>query len=554
MILHKYIYRVLIGLLVITFFVVGVYIFMITVLDSQSVTLPTLLNTKSAYPSITFNKAHKITINGSTKAVWNSYQFQEEDFEEGQNVISIERQSLFGVHGFNKDYSIFVDRVSPKLELISNIPQEVINQSSIDIYLQQEIGATLLYGDKKIEPKDKKINIPLKSGINTGKLSTIDRYQNVSKVVDFSINNLTQTKYKINKCDKFSYALDTSQLQIGYSGVEGRPEITNESDIYFGQANLAKCDGSEIKVPIYPVGFKASCWNCDKKDNYITISNLQKVVNRPFPENQLKYPYVSKASEYLGKSGIVGDLIKKINPSEITTDGKVTSVLQVWLGYDFSIGEKQYQVTGSADINDPKFTNFEQDFMFVIDHLYLTDLAVPQKNVHSDLKQQGIFKVDEFVGLQFKYDPEWKISYQINKDNGLVKGTKLKSLTNEVLLEKGAYSMIITQSLKDKIGTCSNPFNIEDKKYYNEKLIDGVKLLIPLITQNKIEIGNANRDKALVVTENQYGATVGNCIFNSGVYDYKVTINGYDKGKPVTTFDEMIEGEIINIISSVTWF
>jgi hypothetical protein len=554
MILHKYIYRVLIGVLAIIFFIVGVYIVMVTILQSQSVSFPALINSKSEYPALSFTKAHKISVNGSPKAIWNSYQFKAEDFEEGQNIISIERQSLFGVHGFTKDYSIFIDRVDPQLELISNIPQEVINQTSTDIYLQQEVGATLFYGDVKIEAKDKKINIPLKSGINNGRLKTIDRYQNISKTVDFSINNLTQTKYKTNKCDKFAYTLDTSQLQLGYSGVEGKPEITNESDIYFGEANLAKCDGSETRVPIFPLGFKASCWNCENKDSYITITNNQKIVNRPTPDNQLKYPNIAKSSEYISKSGIIGDLVKKINLSEKTTDGIVSSILQVTLNYDFTINEKLFQVSGSANINDPKYANFEQDFMFVIDHIYPTDLSIAQKNPHSELKLPGQFKVDDFVGLQFKYEPDWKVSYQVKKDNGFITGTKLKSQSNIVLLEKGAYSMTISQSLKDKQGTCSNPFELESKRNYSEKFIDGIKLLIPLVSKNKSKIGNNPTNKVLVVSENQYGVTVANCIFTSGVYDYSITINGYDIGKPVTSFDEMIEGEIINIISSISWF
>lgn len=556
MVLNRYIYRLLVGLLCIAAVTFVIYVVVVFALQAQNTSLPNSINSKTPNPYVSFDKTHKISINGSQKAIWKSYQFKSSDFIEGQNIITIERHSIFGIHGFSRDYSVFVDRVSPKLELISNIPQEVINQTSIDIYPQQEIGSILYYNGTTMDLKDKKVSINLKSGLNTGKLSLVDRYQNSSEILDFSINNLTQTKYKLNKCDKFSYALDMTQLQIGYSGVEGKPEITNESDIYFGEANLAKCDIGEIRIPIYPIGFKANCWNCDKTDNYINITNIQKTVNRPTLENQLRYPNIARAEEYISKSGIVGDLVKKINPSEKIVDEKTINTLQVSLTYDFSIGEKQYQVSGLVNTNDPKYANFEQDFMFVIDHIYLADLSISQKNPHSDLELPGLFKVEEFSGLQFKYQPDWKVTYQLNKDNGLIKGSnKLKAQSNTVLLEKGAYSVNISQSLKDKLGVCNYPIDVEKTKmYYNEKFIDGIKLQIPLLTQIKSQPDSLGLDKAIVINQNQYGATTANCIFTAGVYDYSIVINGYDKGKPVTAFDEEIEGEIINMISSIKWF
>ncbi|MBC7472129.1 MAG: hypothetical protein H7196_02600 [candidate division SR1 bacterium] len=555
MILNKYIYRLLVGLLCIAAVTLAIYAFMVFGLQSQNVSLPNIINNKAPNPYISFDKTHKISINGTQKAIWKSYQFKSSDFTEGQNIISIERQSIFGIHGFSKNYTVFVDRVAPELKLIANIPQEVINQNSIDIYLQQEIGTTIYYNDVKADFKDKKLSVNLKSGLNRSKLSVVDRYQNSSKVFDFSVNNLNQTKYKLSKCDKFSYTLDTTQQQIGYSGVEGKSEITNESDIYFGDINLAKCDSSEIKVPIYPLGYKANCWNCDKTDTYINITNTQKTVNRPTLENQLKYPNISKAEEYTGKSGIKGDLLKKINLSEKTVDGKTVSILQVFLTYDFLIGEKQYQVSGSVNINDPKMTNFEQDFMFVIDHIYLADPSDPHENFHSDLKLPGLFKIEEFNGLEFKYQPDWKVTYQLKKDNGLLKGSKLKAQNNIVVLEKGGYSVTILQSLKDQLGVCNNPIDLEKvKTNYNEKFIDGIKLLVPLVTKIKTQPSGSVFNKALVVNQNQYGASTVNCIFTAGVYDYSITINIYDDSKPVISFDEEIEGEIINMISSIKWF
>jgi hypothetical protein len=556
MVFNKLFFELVLLLLIIGFAVVGVYTMLLTILNAQTIYVPAVINSDTQYPLLIFSKSHSVNINGKQKAVWNSYQITQKDLVEGVNTIMVQRQTTLGIRGLEKVYKVFVDRTSPKLELVSLIPQEVVGLYELDIYLNQEEYSKLFYNDFKLDPKDKKVTIPLKAGFNIGKFTSVDTNQNISKPLEVVINNIFETRYKYTKCNQIGIALDTNQLQIGYSSLEGKAEITNENNPEFAKLNLPQCESkSDTQISILPVGAKAKCLKCNDNNEYITISNTKGILNRPPILDQLKYPNVVKSNEYISKSGLIGDFIKKRTNFDLADkDGKVNPISEVSLSYEFIIDGEPFEIAGTEDTNNPINANFEADFMSVVDHVYITNRSQDQNNGHTDNQQLQQFKVNDFLGLQFQYQPDWKVSYELEKVGPEISDKKTQNVSNIVVLEKGAYTIEIIQSLKDKGGQCSDPYKPETKKYYTERFIDGVKLLVPLVTQTKSQKIFDKDINLIVVGQDQYGNTVANCLFKVGQYDYRITISTDDKDKPLNDFDKSIEKEIIELLTSIKWY
>jgi hypothetical protein len=531
---------------------VGSMYLLFETIKTESITLPTKLNSTDIAPNIFLKKVHNISINGKNKAVWNSYQTKFADFVEGENTITIQRESKFGLKGAISEYSINVDRIAPILKITYNQPTELVNQSSVDIEIEQEPKSEIYVGDMYTILVNGKVNIPLQPGENTPDIRIKDEFGNLTKNQDFKITNLTGGQYQQSSCGDLIYTIDTSKVQLGYSGVENRPEVTNETDKYFAQANTAQCQTNSTKVPVYPLGSKAYCWNCDGGYSYISLTNQPNILNRPKVEKELVYPNVVKALEYDTKSGIKGDLVTQQQDINYTIENVPKQRKLQTFSFEFIHKETTYKVFASGDINLPKFANLEQDFMFFIDHLYTFGLNKIESNNHVDGSETKEFNDSSFGGMKLNYQSDWKLSLIKGNDYLPINGRPFDP-SNILIAEKGVYSVSIFQTEKNKGGYCGLTFEDSNKKYYTEKEIDGQKLQIPLATVLKTQLGQGGDNNVIQVKQNENGLFVGNCKFTIGNFDYLISVLGGDKGKNVTEFDIKVEKEILDLLSSIKW-
>jgi hypothetical protein len=518
----------------------------------ENTSLPDKLNSTTPNPLISFKKTHKITINGQQKSIWNSYQTLASDFIEGRNIITVQRESKFGLKGVQVEYVINVDRVAPELKIGYNKSNELINQKNISLQIDQEPRSEIYLDDKIIKATEGKITVPLSSGENKPDISIKDEFGNITKNNNFNVTNIVGEQYQQATCGDLLYTLDTSKTQIGYSGVEGRPEITSQTDTYFADFNKNKCSQGQTFLSVYPKGAQALCWNCDGGYTYINLYNTPSIVNKPNASKALEYPNVVSASEYTTKSGISGDLVKQIKDFGYTVNNQQIYVKNLTITFEFMYKNTTYQVVGNSNINNPKLANLVQDFIFFIDHLYSADLEKAPNIQHSDGVDLKEFKDASFNGLKFNYQTDWKVVTSKNvEDTYDDSNSRVNSST--IIASKGPYSVSIQQVEKDKIGTCETLFDDENIKYYKELNIDGEKLQVPIASLNKIIVGNVVNDFVLRLYKNKNDTLVGGCNLAIGKYDYRVAVGGGDRTTALTNFDIQASKELLELLNSIKW-
>jgi hypothetical protein len=515
-------------------------------IKTESINLPNKLNSTASNPIISFKKTHKISINGQQKSIWNSYQTQSSDFVEGRNVISVQRESKFGLKGIQAEYIINVDRIAPELKIGYTKSNELVNQKNVTLQIDQELRSEIYLGDKIITADDGKIDIPLFPGENIPNISIKDEIGNITKNNNFKIMNLVGEQYQQVVCDDLLYTLDTTKTQIGYSGVDGRPEVTPETDIYFADLNKPKCSQNKASVSVYPKGAKAICWNCDGGYTYINLYNTPNIINKPRAEKALDYPNVISASEYTTKSGITGDLVKQIKDSSYVRDSVKIEIKNLIITFEFSYKGTAYQVVGNANINNTKLINLEQDFMFFIDHLYSSDFEKVPNIIHSEGTDSKEFKDAAFNGFKFNYKLDWKISIDKDDENRS-NDSNVRVASNRIIASKGPYTVYIQQTAKNGIGTCGTLFDDETKKSYKEIDIDGEKLQMPFSANNSFNTF------VLKEYKNEIGAIVGKCNLTIGDYDYQLTVYTGNLTNDKTKFDLQTSKELFELLDSIKW-
>jgi hypothetical protein len=525
----------------------GTSLFLKSYLKTEDATLPQVINSTIMYPNLEFKKAHKIKINNQEKAIFRSYQIQPTDLKEGENIINISRKSLFGLSGPEKSYTVFVDRIKPEIKLSGTIPQEVINTSDILVPIDSPGADNYFVNDSPANLVNGNVSARLQEGENTIRVSSQDTYGNRSKPLEIKIINDKNQKWQQNACGEFIYTLNAERLQIGYSGVENRPEITNQSDTYFAQANTPVCSSDRVYVPMYPLGSKALCWNCDGGYSYINISKSDNIINRPSAEVFVGHPNVVSAGEYTTKSGIVGDLIKKVKDQTVYRENpiqtKVTS-----LSFAFLIDDNEYVVSGSGSDYNPQLANVEKDFMEVIDHLYLTNREKIQENKHVTTQGYKSYIAKEGGDFEISYPVSWKVTTK------KAQATNVDGSVDRVYynLTNGEYAINITQTEVGKSGYCAGLFSEDEEKVYSDMVIDGVSLSVPLVTKTKFQ-GGIGFGTNVYRIESKSSGKVGYCTFTAGKGDYMINVYTSERGTPVNSFDETGEKEIIEILKSIKW-
>lgn len=345
----------------------------------------------------------------------------------------------------------------------------------------------------------------------------------------------------------FIYSLDTDHLQIGYSGVENRPEVTNLSDKYFAEANAAVCSTESIRVPIYPAGSKALCWNCDGGYSYIYVIKSDKIINRPSPEVLANNPYVVSAREYTTKSGLTGDFIKRIKDQTTYLKNPIQSQVTL-LSFAFVIGENEYVVYGSGNDYNPQLANIEKDFIAFIDHIYLTNDDNPQVNDHTVTPLYNTYIAKENGDFEISYPVTWKvITKKLPNPSASYPGDSVSyNLTN------GDYTINIVQSETGKAGYCAGVLEEDEEKVYSKVTIDSVDLAIPLVTKTKAQSGIGFGTSVYRIEIKPTGK-IGYCTFAAGKNDYTINVYSYEQGIPVNAFDQASEKEIVEILKSIKW-
>ncbi|MGL4758375.1 MAG: hypothetical protein ACRCXZ_03500, partial [Patescibacteria group bacterium] len=432
-------------------------------------------------------------------------------------------------------YKVFVDRAINNPEFSRAIPEQVFNQKSIILPVTVENGDTLLVNEKQVKIENNSINLKLDADKNEFNIQSQDQYGNTSLPKSIIITNNTDPKWKEYTCGSLKYYLDSTKLQHGYSGVEDRPEFEQGKDEEFSRINSfgSLCNEGSISSAIYPLNSKAGCWNCGGNYSYINVTKNSRLLNRPDIKQSIDYPYITEAKEYITKSGITGDLIKKT--LELESGEKDKTIKNSTIIFTFSINEEEYVINATERSN----SEWEDDFMSVIDTLTLTKPTDKQDNSYSKTAESKTYSFTQESPFEISANSDWKVY----ESKGELEG--YKSLN----LNKGTYTIRIDQFTSEKNGNGISKSEVEISKTKQMKIGD-LDVLVPLVSKVKPIASAAGAFNFDVLFEESDGYTNE---LTSGDYNYSVIVYNDDSMNSPTKFDTEIEKEILEILESIKW-
>lgn len=491
------------------------------------------LNSSSINDTIEFTHAHKLTINDKEIGIGKKFVLAEDLFKQGNNTIELQRVSFWGIKGISKPTSVSVDTLINKVKFVKNPPKKVFNLASIDVSIEKDKEDSLLVNQKSVQAKDNKITLQLNQGENKFDINTQDNVGNKSEVEQLSIFNEKNPKYKEVVCDKVKFYLNSEKVQIGLSGVEGRPEVTNESDEYFAEVNKTsgKCTSPNSNYTIQLLNTKAGCWNCGGGfSEYITIGKSVEVLNIPKPETKEINPSILKAEDYTTETGIIGRLTKL----KTFGDDKLQSH-----EFRFVINNEEY-IVSSGVIKDEQIS---EDFMEILNSLSLVD-PNDEQNI----------KVNENISPKKYSFSEGTFSIQANGDWRVERGQlglRGDYKTETLTFTKGQFTITVDKYLNE-VGVCGAVADLVPIEKYKLINIDGLELYIPQYT--KILPREPGITDGLISSVFQKDKN-GNfdCVYEAGDNKYEIRMYHSDQNRQQSELDAKMEKEVNELLQTIKW-
>jgi hypothetical protein len=285
----------------------------------QEVTIQSQLNNTGTYPLLKFEKEHVVTINGERKGIFREYQVTTEDLREGKNDITVQAfrdYNLLKVESSEKNtYTLQVDRVKPAVSIPTAPPKYAQLQKETKVTLQSEPNSKILINKEEkgtMQEAQAELTLPLKDGMNTFEIQTMDTFGNLSDPIKVEVDALVGDSWEAYNCGGIILAYDKNRLQRGFNGIRDPRQDSAAAQQYIAGTQQGRCDLNQkgFGLGLNPTGTKLYCFNCGGEAN-VSLLSLGRTTDNYLADLDLsQFPNSQKRKEeFTTRSGIKGELL-----------------------------------------------------------------------------------------------------------------------------------------------------------------------------------------------------------------------------------------------------